>query len=108
MGSSSQAGNRGIPATARDGADVEIMGLLKSTLRWVSGLDRTVFRHTAATFSDGKDFTYNNWDRLLSRSFEAHFWVPSAGELDGGASSGGTRQGIYKDTLGASSPWRDW
>lgn len=38
MGESDKTGNKGWPGTPRDGAPVEITGLLYSTLAWVADL----------------------------------------------------------------------
>lgn len=48
MGGSEKAGTKGIPATPRDGADIEIIGLLKSALRWLGHID---FPHKGVTIN---------------------------------------------------------
>jgi glycogen debranching enzyme len=40
MGESERAGTKGLPGTPRDGAPVEITGLLASALRWLDGLSK--------------------------------------------------------------------
>ena len=80
MGESEKAGNKGVPATPRDGADVEIVGLLKSSLRWVIELNaagkypwtgvETVVEEAKKTVS------FNEWNELVQKSFEKHFYIP--------------------------------
>eukprot|EP00922_Rhytidocystis_sp_ex-Travisia-forbesii_P065765 GHVS01097680.1.p1 GENE.GHVS01097680.1~~GHVS01097680.1.p1 ORF type:complete len:1836 (-),score=266.89 GHVS01097680.1:358-5865(-) len=110
MGSSHKAGNKGQPATPRDGAPVEIVGLLKSTLRFVNDLPIDVFPHKDVTLSNGTSMTYKQWNDLLAKSFEKHFYVPS--EADDGDAVVDTKlvnkRQIYKDVLKATQPWCDY
>jgi len=101
-GSSAAAGNLGVPATPRDGAAVEIVGLLKSALRWVSGLDRGLFPHAAVKTRSGAELSYSDWNLRLQDSFENVFWVGPDEKSPAGVGS------IYKDTDGATRGWQDY
>ncbi|KAK0548553.1 bifunctional 4-alpha-glucanotransferase/amylo-alpha-1,6-glucosidase [Tilletia horrida] len=114
MGSSAKAGNRGVPGTPRDGAAVEITGLLKSTLRWVDELSargKWPAKGVEAMI-DGKEQTisYKAWGDLIQKSFEACYYVPLNPEDDGNYRVDPklvNRRGIYKDVYG-SGAGREW
>ncbi|XP_026190855.1 glycogen debranching enzyme [Cyclospora cayetanensis] len=110
-GSSDKAGNRGFPATPRDGAAIEINGLLKSALRFVSRLPENVFPYKSVFFADGSECMYTRWASLLDARFEKVFYVPLAPEEDAEYFLEPkliNRRGIYKDTHKASTPWADY
>ena len=71
---STKAGNKGLPATPRCGAAVEITGLLKSTLRWVSELSKKgkwpADGVVATINGKQKKVTYSEWADLIQKSFE--------------------------------------
>eukprot|EP01134_Creolimax_fragrantissima_P004755 CFRG4755T1 len=106
MGESHKAKSVGVPGTPRDGADIEIVGLCKSTVRWLSEM------HSRDKFCAGvKEFTFAEWDFKLKRSFEKYFFVP----IDSGKdsyyhidSSIVNRRGIYKDTVGSTKQFTDY
>lgn len=78
MGESATAHNRGIPATPRDGAPIEITGLLKSTLRWVSHLHQSATSHfpfEGVALPDSF-LSYSAWDALVQASFDSHYFIP--------------------------------
>lgn len=77
MGESERAGTKGTPATPRDGAAIEIIGLLKSTLRWLSELHQEgIFPYSGVSLNDRQLLTYKEWDRILCANFEYYFWIP--------------------------------
>ncbi|KAG6831110.1 hypothetical protein H0H92_012787 [Tricholoma furcatifolium] len=85
MGESQKAGIKGVPGTPRDGAPVEITGLLKSTLTWLDGL------------SSSKKFPFKGVD-ATNPAEDAKYAVNS---------SLINRRGIYKDVYG-SGKGREW
>lgn len=114
MGESGKAGTKGVPGTPRDGAPIEITGLLKSTLRWLDNLSSTgafPFEGVEAEV-DGKRrlVTYREWNDLIQDSFERSYYVPLDPSKDKEYSIDPTlvnRRGIYKDVVG-SGPGREW
>ncbi|XP_069497645.1 glycogen debranching enzyme isoform X2 [Ambystoma mexicanum] len=113
MGESERARNKGIPATARDGAAVEIVGLSKSSVRWLMELSKNkVFPYQGVTIKrDGKDIqiTYEEWNQNIQNNFEKLFHV-SEDPADPNEQHPNLvhKRGIYKDSYGASSPWCDY
>jgi len=114
MGSSAKAGNKGVPGSPREGAAVEITGLLKSTLRWVDDLaskGKWPAKGVKAKV-DGREteVSYKQWGDLIQASFEKNYWVPLNPSEDSSynvKTSLINRRGIYKDVYGSSSG-REW
>jgi len=56
MGESQKAGNKGVPGTPRDGASIEITGLLKSAIRWVCELwEKGIYKWEGVTIQGAID-----------------------------------------------------
>ncbi|XP_071397544.1 glycogen debranching enzyme, partial [Centroberyx affinis] len=113
MGESEKAHNKGVPATPRDGSAVEIVGLCKSTVRWLVNLHKKgQFPHATVTIRrEGRNLSvpYAEWDRKIQESFEKKFYV-SHDPADPEEKHPHLihKRGIYKDSYGASSPWCDY
>ncbi|BGP12177.1 hypothetical protein JCM10213_004743 [Rhodosporidiobolus nylandii] len=110
MGESQKAGSKGFPGTPRDGAPVEITGLLKSALRWVAEIsEKGKFPHKGVKATiDGKErlVTYGEWADLIQKSFERLYYVPADPSLDAKYDINPSlvaRRGIYKDVHGTPS-----
>ncbi|XP_050428887.1 glycogen debranching enzyme isoform X2 [Adelges cooleyi] len=116
MGSSDKAGNRGRPASPRDGSAIELVALSKAVVGFLADLNKSnKFKYSGVTRKnkDGSDttWTYKEWNGKIQSNFESYFWIPTEKvnhtqvepypELI-------NRRGIYKDTVGASNKWGDY
>lgn len=108
----------------RDGSAVEIVGLCKSTVRWLAKLySRGIYHYSGVSLASTtqpsgrtspkkKHLSYADWNKLLQQSFEAKFWIPEA--LEEGQQKEGDeapyihRTGIYKDSYRASQRYADF
>ncbi|KAJ5077919.1 glycogen debranching enzyme [Anaeramoeba ignava] len=119
-GSSKKSGNFGKPATPRDGAAIEIIGLLRSTIRWLSQIfsdsnQKKYFPHEGVEISKRKSnkmfLSYSQWSDLLDQSFESSFFIPELSENDSMFVIDQQliqKRGIYKDTIGSSLDYADY
>ncbi|XP_014469825.1 PREDICTED: glycogen debranching enzyme isoform X4 [Dinoponera quadriceps] len=113
MGSSEKAGNKGKPATPRDGSAVEIVGLSKCILSFLAELyKQNLFPYGSVQRKsrDGKvtTWSYKEWADRIAANFEKCFYVneiPTKGELRPDLIH---RRGIIKDSYGATQEWADF
>ena len=112
MGESAKAGNKGEPGTSRDGAPVEITGLLFSALKWVADLKAAGhFLYDGVTRGDGTLITYGAWAKLLKANFERLYYIPldpnewSKYDINAKIVN---RKGIYKDVHRGKKEYRDY
>ncbi|KAI9259379.1 glycogen debranching enzyme [Sporodiniella umbellata] len=114
MGESPKAQNKGYPGTPRDGAPVEITGLLKSTLRWINELiERKEFEWNGVNHigSEDKTVSYREWNDLLQRNFERVYYIPQDPSQDKDYDlipKIVNRRGIYKDVYKATHAYSEY
>ena len=113
MGESEKAGNKGIPGTPRDGAAVEIAGLLASTLFWLDELCKSgQYSYDGVSLDGGsKVITWSDWAGLIKANFERCFYVPRHKSEDSNYdvdSAIVNRRGIYKDLYKSSQGYEDY
>ncbi|KAI9294200.1 hypothetical protein K502DRAFT_350213 [Neoconidiobolus thromboides FSU 785] len=112
MGESVKAGTMGVPATPRDGAPVELTGLLKSALRWITNLSESnEYPYKQVNLEDKQAFTFKQWNELVLQNFEKYYYVPLQDEDQEAYHINPSlinRRGIYKDTLNSSIEYTDY
>ncbi|OJJ39871.1 hypothetical protein ASPWEDRAFT_151359 [Aspergillus wentii DTO 134E9] len=112
MGESEKAGNKGVPGTPRDGAAIEITGLVYSTLTWVARLHEAgVYQNQGVDIEGGKSVTFKDWATKIKDNFERCYFVPlnpsddAQYEVDAKIVN---RRGIYKDLYKSGKPYEDY
>ena len=85
------------------GAAIEIIGLLKSTLRWLASLhEQGAYHHQGVCTFDGSTWSFIEWESKIQNAFEHQFWVPTDAEDDANYNivhGYVNRRGIYKACL---------
>jgi glycogen debranching enzyme len=113
MGESEKAGNKGVPGTPRDGAAIEITGMLYSCLKWLSELrDRGQYGYDGVSVDgNSKAISWADWAALIKANFEYCYYVPLTRAEDKNYdinSSIVNRRGIYKDLHRSGKPYEDY
>ncbi|KAK3355446.1 hypothetical protein B0H65DRAFT_414487 [Neurospora tetraspora] len=112
MGESERAGSKGVPGTPRDGAAVEITGMLYSNLKWVASLNEAgKFKHSSVRKADGTEIALKDWAALIKENFERCYFVPISPDEDSKYDVNPAiinRRGIYKDLYRSGKEYEDY
>lgn len=113
MGSSDKAGNRGKPATPRDGSAIELIGLSKAVITWLDKLynhRKYPYSGVQRTHKNGSvtKWSFKEWSDKIQTSFEKYFWVNTTSVNGEIRSDLINKRGIYKDTYGSSQDFPDF
>lgn len=97
MGESEKAGSKGVPGTPRDGAAVEITGLVYSAVAWLAELsEEGRYAYSGVKKDDqGSQISFRDWASKIKASFEKCYYIPRRGwrgcqfrhQLSGGQSA---------------------
>ena len=112
MGESEKAGSKGVPGTPRDGAAIEITGLLYSTLLWAAQLyDSGLCENGGVRTAGGQTISFQDWASRINNSFERCYYVPLDPQEDRQYDVNATiinRRGIYKDLYKSGKEYEDY
>ncbi|KAL9107093.1 MAG: hypothetical protein Q9227_007959 [Pyrenula ochraceoflavens] len=112
MGESDKARSKGVPGTPRDGAAVEITGLLYSALKWVAELHASgKYKYNGVSAGDNTEVTFADWAARIKANFEKCYWVPLDPKEDIDEDVDPkiiNRRGIYKDLYKSGKEYEDY
>jgi glycogen debranching enzyme len=114
MGESERANSKGVPGTPRDGAAIEITGLLYSTLVWVYKLHnegKYKYAGVSVDHQDMKVISFGDWAAKIKQNFEKCYYVPLDKKEDSKFDVNPkalNRRGIYKDLYKSGKEYEDY
>ncbi|KAF2810531.1 glycogen debranching enzyme [Mytilinidion resinicola] len=113
MGESVRAGSKGVPGTPRDGAAVEITGMLYSTLAWVDQLRQEgKYKYDGVSIDGGdKIVSFKDWAAKIKANFEKNYYIPLDASKDSEYDVNTSiinRRGIYKDLYRSGKEYEDY
>ena len=112
MGESERAGSKGVPGTPRDGAAIEITGMLYSTLKWLAELHGNgLYSHSYTEIDPNKNISFADWAALIKKHFERCYYIPTDPKEDGEFVVDPqivNRRGIYKDLFASGKTFEDY
>ncbi|EJW78466.1 amylo-alpha-1,6-glucosidase [Wuchereria bancrofti] len=103
MGSSEKAGNKGWPATPRDGAAVELQGLCFAVIQKLDELYHKKLYPYEGVFTENEMWTWQKWANIMKNNFERFFYI-----AENDLSQYVNRRGIIKDTYGSTQGYTDY
>ena len=112
MGESEKAGSKGIPATPRDGAAIEITGLAYSTISWVARLHKQgLHQPNGVKTGGGQKISFTDWASRIKTNFERCYYIPLDPTEDSDYDVNTAivnRRGIYKDLYKSGKEYEDY
>ncbi|CAJ0919676.1 unnamed protein product, partial [Mesorhabditis belari] len=103
MGSSDKAGNRGHPATPRDGAAVEIQGLAVAVLNQMETWAQSRKIATLGVSDGESKWSWGEWSKRITSNFRKCFYIE-----ENCADKFVNKKGIIKDTFESSQGYTDY
>lgn len=111
MGSSDYTKNRGVPATPRDGAPIELVAMQYSILIWCQEMFEKKIINQAGVQTGRGLVKFGDWANKMHDNFERCFWIPQRPNEDNKHDVDArmiNRRGIYKDVYGSSEKYTDY
>ncbi|KAI9739576.1 MAG: hypothetical protein M1834_006294 [Cirrosporium novae-zelandiae] len=112
MGESEKAGSKGFPGTPRDGAAVEITGMVYSACAWVASLnDKGQYKYSGVETNKNGFISFTDWAKKIKANFERCYWIPIKPSEDQDYDVNSriiNRRGIYKDLYKSGKEYEDY